>query len=327
MHKNKMNKQDFNQPLVTVLMTAYNAEKFIDKAIASIIYQTYKNLEIIIVDDGSTDNTPKIIEYFKNLDQRIRVIRLKKNKGPSLASNIGLKIAKGEYIARLDADDIALPDRIEKQVKFLLKNPEVAVVGGQCILINEKDRVIGEKKFPLRHNEIYKALFNINPIQHPSCLINRKLLPNEIVYHKNHYVLAHDLELIFELRQFGKLANLDEKVIYYRQYPNSLSLRNPKETFKATFAVRQKALKKYGYQPTLKGYFVHYCQTIVVSILPGQTIYPIFKLIRFKNEGGLKEIIPRFWASTQKQVDEMALELQNLLNDFAQIIRFNLQRP
>ena len=269
-----------DKPLVTVLMTAYNAEKFIKQSLDSILNQTYKNLEIIVVDDGSTDQTLLIVKNLQKLDYRIKVFQMKKNSGPSLASNFGIKKAKGEFIARMDADDISFPNRIEKQVKFLIINPEVVLAGGQCILIDKDGKITGNKKFPLDHTTIYKSLFSINPIQHPSCIVNMRLLPKtKFVYH-NHSVLAHDLELVFELSQYGKLANLKDTILYYRQYATSLSLRNPKETFKATIEIRKKAVREYGYRPSFSAKLVNASQMVIVKLLPEKYIYSIFILLR-----------------------------------------------
>ncbi|HUV71975.1 MAG TPA: glycosyltransferase family 2 protein [Clostridia bacterium] len=279
-------------PLVTVLITVFNTEAFLALALESIVKQTYKNLEIVVVDDGSSDKTAQIIKKFARADQRIKPIFLKKNLGPSLASNLGLEKAQGEFIARMDADDIAFPDRIERQLNFLLAHPEVVLLGGQCFLINQESEVVGEKLFPLTNKEIYKALFAFNPIQHPTCLVNRRLLPKARLFYHNHSLLAHDLELVFELSQYGQLANLPQKVLYYRQDLKSLSRKDAKETFRATLAIRKKALREYGYQPSLKAWLIHFTQVCLISILPKAWIYPLFKFFRLegvkdKNAKGL----------------------------------------
>lgn len=279
-----MAKNISKSPLVSVLMTAYNAEPFIEKALLSIINQTYQNLEIIVVDDGSTDNTEKILTRLKKTDRRLKIFRLKQNLGPSLASNFGLTKTRGKFVARMDADDISLPDRIEKQIKFLLRNADIAIVGGQCILIDENGEVIGKKNFPTNHQEIYDALFSINPIQHPSCMINTGLLPRKALYYHNHSLLAHDLELVFKIAQYGKLANLPNIILYYRQHHNSLSLRDPKMTFRATLRVRQRAVQYFGYRPTLKGRLIHSVQTVVVNLLPAKSIYPLFRILHLKQQ-------------------------------------------
>ena len=271
-----------SRPLVTVLMTAYNTERFIDLAIKSLLKQTYRQLEIIVVDVGSTDKTAAKAVRRAKRDGRLTLFSLPRNCGPSLASNFGLERSRGQFLARMDADDIAFPDRIEKQVSFLDHHPEVVIVGGQCLLINEEGEIIGEKRFPTDHRVIYRSLFQMNPIQHPACMINRRLLPQGKIFYHNHSVLAHDLELVFELAQYGQLANLDEPVLYYRQSANSLSLRNPKETFRATFSIRNKALKAYHYHPSGRGWLSHFGQALAVALLPKGLIYPLFCRMRFR---------------------------------------------
>lgn len=278
------------KPLVSVLMTAYNAEKYIAKAVESVLGQTYKNIDFVIVDDASTDNTYKIAKSYTK-DKRVRVFKMQKNSGPSHASNFGLTKTKGVLVARMDADDISLPNRLEKQVKYMVNHPDTVLLGGQCDLIDSQDKVVGKKKFPTKHAEIYKSLFALNPVQHPTCMINTALLPKDFIYYHNGSVLAHDLELVFELAQYGKLANLGTKVLLYRQYPTSLSLRNPKETFIQTLQVRLKSLKKYKYTPSLKGVMVNVFQMIVVFALPNKYIYPVYSFVRGMKHFGIKVFI------------------------------------
>ena len=113
-------------PLVSIILPVYNCEKYIRKTIDSVFNQTYSNFELLVIDDGSTDTTLKIVQSF--IDNRIQVIQFDKNKGLIEVLNHGIKIAKGKYIARLDGDDICLPTRLEKQVNWLEKNQKTAVV-------------------------------------------------------------------------------------------------------------------------------------------------------------------------------------------------------
>ncbi|MCD6225910.1 glycosyltransferase [bacterium] len=276
--------KDKRNPLVSVIITAFNAAPFIEEAVISIMGQSYKNLEILIVDDGSTDNTWQILKKLAKRDKRIKLIRLEKNLGPSLASNEAIKQAQGEFIARMDADDVAFADRIEKQVRFLQNHPQVIAVGGQCQLIDEKGEIIGTKEFPLTNKKIYESLFMFNPIQHPTIMINRKLLPNGLIFYQNGSVLAHDYELIFQLAQYGRLANLKDYVLFYRQHRNSLSLRDPKKTFKHTLQVRYKAVREYGYKPSLKGLAANLAQIVIIALLPSKLIYPLFRLLRVRRK-------------------------------------------
>ncbi len=275
------------QPFVSIIITAYNAEAFIEASIQSMLSQTYQHFEIIIVDDCSTDGTLEKAKAFTQKDKRVRVYTMPKHKGPSTASNVALLKARGKYIARMDADDISIATRLEKQVAFLETHQDVVIVGGQCVLIDTQNKVIGEKHYPLTHNALYPSLYIMNPIQHPTCMIRREVLQkHNIVYH-NHSMLAHDLELVFELTQHGKLANLPDIVLQYRQHKKSLSLRNPKKTFQATGRVRKKAVKEYGYIPTSKGKYINFCQSIVAYLLPNQLIYPLFILWRIQKRGTL----------------------------------------
>ena len=141
-------------PLVSVVMTAYNATDYISEALDSLVSQTYPNLEFIIVDDGSTDKTWKIIQKYAASDSRFKIFQLKKNSGCSVASNFAFRKAKGKYIARLDADDIAYPNRFSLQAEYMENNPQTVMLGGQCDIINESGQLIGEKNFPLTHQNI-----------------------------------------------------------------------------------------------------------------------------------------------------------------------------
>jgi len=283
----------FKEPLVSVVMTVYNAADFVMDAVESIQNQTYQNWELIVVNDGSSDKTKEILEKIAKTDKRIKVINYVKNRGASYASNLGLSHAKGQFIARMDADDISAPDRLERQVEFLQDHPKVIIVGGQCELIDRDGNSIGMKNFPTSHREIYDALYQYNPIQHPSLMINRKLLGKENITYHTKVLLAHDLEILFKLAQYGRLANLSETVLLYRIHGDSLSLRNPKETFRHTLAVRKMAKQEYGYRPSVKGIVVHNLQKMVMMILPSVVVYPLFRLLRM---GRVKQSVQIKWA-------------------------------
>ncbi|HBD02029.1 MAG: Glycosyl transferase family 2 [Microgenomates group bacterium GW2011_GWC1_46_16] len=289
-------------PLVSVIMTAYNADKFVGQAVGSIQAQTYPNLELIVVNDGSVDNTLSVVRKIAQSDKRIKVISYDKNRGASYASNLALDKARGKLIARMDADDIAIVDRFEKQVNYLLSNPEAIAVGGQCELIDSLGKSIGEKSFPLIHTQIYSALYQYNPVQHPTIMVNTKLLgKHKLVYHSD-VVLAHDLELLFFLAQYGQLANLPDTILQYRIHNDSLSLRNPKKTFYDTIAVRSRAVKKYGYVPNLRGQVMGLMQQMIVGILPNVIIYPLFHLIRMSQVGDVKTLVLSTGRYTTRQI-------------------------
>ena len=144
------------KPLVSVIMPVYNGSLFVGEAIESILEQTYEPLELVIVDDASTDSTPEILRFYKNkFPKIITVVSLSKNHGDSAAANIAFKKVRGEFIARMDADDIAHPQKIELQVKYMKAHPEVIVLGTQADVINAENEIVGRKNFPLTHKKIY----------------------------------------------------------------------------------------------------------------------------------------------------------------------------
>lgn len=301
------NKKFDSKPKTSVLMTAYNAEKYVDVAIESILHQTYKNFEFIIVDDKSTDTTLEIIKNYAAKDKRIKVISLEKNLGPSLAANIGLKEVKGQYLVRMDADDISESNRLEKQINYLKKNPEISMLGGQCKLINSDGDLTGQKLFPTDNKSIFDSLFSRNPIQHPACMINLKNMTVNSMLHDGKSVLAHDLELVFLASKCGNLANLDNYVLKYRQYPESFSLMNPKKTFWQTFRVRMQSISKYKYVPTLNGVFITLMQIVFILMIPNKFIYPAYMYIRGMRKINLSSVRINWYANIfSKKTFELA---------------------
>ena len=165
-----------NSPLVSVIMSVYNAEKFLNSAIESITNQTFTDFEFIIIEDCSTDKTLEILKEFKEKDNRIKIIKKEKNEGPKgfiKNLNVGLNMAQGKYIARMDADDISLPERFQKQVIFLENNPEISMVGAQIDFINEKNEIIGEKIGALEHEEIVNKITSQIQLFHPVIMLEK----------------------------------------------------------------------------------------------------------------------------------------------------------
>jgi glycosyltransferase involved in cell wall biosynthesis len=208
-----------DQPLVSVIMPAYNAEKYISEAIESVINQTYQNWELIVIDDGSTDNTAAIVNTF--YDKRIKTL-LESNAGQSLQLNKGIAIAKGRYIAIAHADDINLPNRLALQVSFLEKNASIGVLGSKIKIFNENHHY-NMLEFPENTDECYGMLFYANPIAHPAVMIrNGILIQTEIRYNENHKA-AEDYNLWIRLSEKTKIANLPICLVLYRTHKNQTS--------------------------------------------------------------------------------------------------------
>jgi glycosyltransferase involved in cell wall biosynthesis len=206
-------------PLVSVIMPNYNCERYLSESIESILKQSFKNLEFIIVDDGSTDNSLKIIQKYAKLDKRIKVLVNKKNLGLIKTLNRALKFVKGKYVARMDADDVSLPLRIEKEYKFLHSNPDIFLIGTGVITMYE-NRVLGKKvifeSFPER---VKKMAISNNPVAHGTWMFRN----NKKIYYREKMLYCEDYDLILRLISEGyKISNLKEPLYLYRMRPTSI---------------------------------------------------------------------------------------------------------
>jgi glycosyltransferase involved in cell wall biosynthesis len=208
-----------NSPLVSVVMSVYNTEKYLTESINSILNQTYTDFEFIIVNDGSNDNSLEIINSFH--DTRIVIIN-QSNTGLAKALNNGIKLAKGKYIARMDADDISNKDRIEKQVVFLNENPQYVVIGSNATFIDMQSNRLYDSNYFLNDNEIRDRL-PLSPFFHSSTMFKKNIFEEIGGYNekiKHHF---EDRILWNQMAKLGKLGNLPETLISYRLVPNSIS--------------------------------------------------------------------------------------------------------
>lgn len=210
------------KPRVSVLTAVYNGESYIRDAIDSILSQTYINFEYIIIDNNSTDNTPEIVNYYAKTDKRISVIQ-EERPGPAYARNAGLKIARGEWIAILDADDIALPERLEIQLKYIEKHSDVCLLGSGCTTIDATGRVIKNYHYPQSHDLLVNQLeHNLAFFPHSSDLIQKDAMVRLNGYSVR-FPPAEDYDLWLRLSEYGKLACINRSLIKLRKHPESLS--------------------------------------------------------------------------------------------------------
>jgi glycosyltransferase involved in cell wall biosynthesis len=210
-------------PLVTVLLPCYNAELYIEEAVRSIMNQTYSNLEILIIDDCSTDSSHEIVSRLAIEDERIRIIKNEKNLKLIKTLNKGLDLARGDYIARMDADDVSLPERIEKQINYMLSNPEVDLCGTNYTMINAEGNIIGTSNYPLTNLDIKLNLLFYNPFAHPTVLFKRDFV-NKIGKYKENFINAEDYELWLRVALNGVMSNIQDKLLLYRWHGNNISL-------------------------------------------------------------------------------------------------------
>ncbi len=210
-------------PLVSVILPAYNCERFLADTLKSLLHQSFTNFELIVIDDGSTDSTSQIIHSFN--DSRIRYLTNDGNKGLIFTLNRGIKESFGKYIARIDADDIAMPNRLEKQVRWLEEHPQTAVVGSFVSLIDELGNDAGFWPLDIavyKPKRIRKAMLKENCIAHPSVMLRGDVIRQyEYAYNQKH---TEDYGLWLQLLADGFIIEkIPEKLLQYRVHSASIT--------------------------------------------------------------------------------------------------------
>ena len=209
-------------PKVTVLMSVYNGEKYLNEAIDSILGQTFKDFEFLIINDGSTDKTGEILESYN--DPRIKIINNEKNIGLTKSLNKGLKLTRGEYIARQDADDISMPERLEKEVEFLETHQDYAVVGTFAKIINKNSEILSFLERPIEDLKIKEFFKKDNCIVHGSSMI-RKACLSDIGFYNELMIRSQDYELWLRLSKKYRLANIAKYLYMWRKHDENIEAK------------------------------------------------------------------------------------------------------
>ena len=224
------------EPSVSVIMPTLNVEKYVRESIDSIIDQTFKNFEFIIIDDGSTDSSKLIINSYS--DDRVVFVENEHNIGLTKSLNKGIELAKGEYIARMDADDISELTRFEKQYNYLINNPKCDVLGTWGNLIDENGDFVRSTSRNKTHEDIIATIFFYNPIIHASVLMKREIFKQ--IQYSSDFIYAQDYKLWLDLILNGMhICNLPEVLISYRVHCKNITVSdNSKQDFYAMEALR-----------------------------------------------------------------------------------------
>lgn len=240
-----------DSPLVSVLMPTYNRAHYIGEAIASVLTQTYTNFELIILDDGSTDDTESVVSTFN--DSRIKYVKDLVNQGIVYRRNESLKLAQGKYLAVLDSDDIWLTkDKLQKQVTLMETNINLAVVGTYIKIIDDNGIKVGQNKYGANDKEIRKNILVRNQFANSSVLMRKSAVEKTLGYRP--FTYAEELDLFLQLGTFGELLNIPEYLTGHRVHSN-----------------RETAMKKLR------------IPLIVLSIIkPFKNTYPNYKLAWLK---------------------------------------------
>jgi GT2 family glycosyltransferase len=203
-------------PQVSVILPVYNSEAYLAAAVESILNQSFEDFELIAVEGGSSDRSPEILSGFAGRDARVRVVR-QSARGLVGALNHGISLARGEFLARMDADDVSRPERFERQLRFLHDNPTIAVVGSAITLIDDRGRQIREIDYPLGPYEVARSLETGSALAHPAVMMRREAVQRMGGYRE---VLDHaeDYDLWLRMSEQHGLANLPDRLLLYRHH-------------------------------------------------------------------------------------------------------------
>jgi len=212
-----------NKPKISIVMAMYNGERYLKEAIESVLNQTEKDFEFIIVDDGSTDDSQNIIKSFS--DERIKYFR-NEHKGLVDSLNFGIEKSDGEFIARFDADDICESNRLEEQIKLFEENPENVLVGSLATIIDEGGLIKGDMDYPKQNwQEIRKYSLLHNPFIHSSVMFRREVVYT-VGYYKKFFKYAEDYELWTRIINKYPCVNIPKKLIKYRVHNSQITKKS-----------------------------------------------------------------------------------------------------
>lgn len=204
-------------PHVTVLMSVFNDTDFLAPSVESILAQTLRDFELLVIDDGSSDGSGEFLAHVA--DARLRLWCNEKNLGLTRSLKLGVEMARGDYLARMDADDIAHPERLVRQAAFLDEHTDVGIVGSACRMIDERGRARGEYRVPLSNLHIRWTSLLANPFAHPTVMLRREVLTQHELNYNEAYETAQDYELWTRMLRHARGANLSEPLLQYRQRP------------------------------------------------------------------------------------------------------------
>jgi glycosyltransferase involved in cell wall biosynthesis len=241
------------KPLISILLPVHNAGATLTECISSLLNQSYREIEIIAIDDFSSDKSSAILNSFKKIDKRLKIYKNVKRYGITVTLNRLAKKAKGSFIAFMDTDDVSSPNRLKKQLNFLLKNSDVVAVGSQCTFIDERGKKIGRSDFPTENSFIYQNPLHGISMQFETVLINKTLLPKDILKFTNSNPFIYS-DIFMKLMPYGKFANLKDFLHFHRNDPK-IYLSDVKRNIISLVKLWIKSKALYDYQPPLRSFF------------------------------------------------------------------------
>lgn len=269
-----------NEPLVSVVMPVYNGERFVAEAVGSILTQTYRNIELLVLNNGSTDNTGAILADLAKQDQRIKVLFHAEPLGHAgeAASNMASRHATGKYIAKLDADDMAVPERIAIQVRFLEENPAIFLVGSYLEVINEQGHRIGYRKYPLSSDAIYREFYLRFPVGNPAIMYRNGVVEGEFYFLREKIFTDDYYSLFVYLHQGLLFANLPEYLTRYRIHGRNTVFTNLRRKWAVNMRVKRAFINEFDYRPPLSHRLIVWCQDRIINLAPEKLLLFLSRL-------------------------------------------------
>ncbi|MDB5301363.1 MAG: glycosyl transferase family 2, partial [Phycisphaerales bacterium] len=236
-------------PTVSIVIGAYNAQRYLAQTLDTLLAQTLRDFELIVVDDGSEDATPRILEEYKKKDPRVRPLRIA-HGGIVDAANAGVEAARSELIARADSDDLYLPQRLEKQVEYLATHPQVVAVGSRMMVIEPYGSPVRISDHKLTHEEIEADLLKgVGWAMPQPVAMLRKSVAVKVGGYRNKYPWSEDLDLFLRMAEVGRLANLPDVLVKYRHHPGSTNWSKNKIQLANKPHMLREAYERRGKQP------------------------------------------------------------------------------
>lgn len=281
-------------PRVSVLLANWNGGRFLSQAVESVVCQTYADWELVAVDTGSTDGSREILESWARRDERVQPLLLPERLPCPTALNLGLARIRSPLVARIESDDVWLPERLAKQVEFMETDPagDVGVCGSDALLLDEAGSLLGVKRYPRSHAECRRAFWFRNPFCHSAVLIRREALA-ECGGYDAAFSLAEDLELWFRIGQRWALRNWPEPLVGYRLWSGSLTTRRLRRLAWVSLRVRLRAARQApGEMPPLAA--LYSAAALAAGLLPPLAARRLFEwgLRRFDGTAGAVTMPP-----------------------------------
>ncbi len=263
---------------VSVLMPAWNAERTISESIDSILAQTYRHFELIVIDDDSSDSTWKLLQNYLGLDNRIRLYRNETNLGIAASRNRALSLATGRYIAWQDADDISYPNRLNLQFNALENDSQIGIIGASIEFFDDRG-IQSTRKYEQNDNDIRSHIFRYSPVAQPVAMIRKECFDRVGLYDLR-YPPAEDLDMNFRIGTHYKFANLDQPLLKYRISSTSATYRKLFKIELSTFQIRAKNIRNSAYKFRLLDILFNLVQYTLVIWIPPKVKISLFNLIR-----------------------------------------------